>query len=285
MFIGLFSGSVSLTADYRVKVTMGQSRFNLVSLLTIVVLLGLLIAALFPAMNVTFQRSGIDLVVVRGKDIYVAITAANTERESLGLPSVWPKSNPPTNNVVDISLMNFSNSTDYFYALYDGAHVGTDEHHPYVKGFDYSKLAGAGVPAHSGKGRLKPDNNLWTIAKNVRGDMDDVIPVLVTRNVAAESLVTDIIDSTLFSRRLYFDEEWKTPFGNHGFVIVRKGGGVFSFNTKYDRVGFVYNCQTFQTTISGSQLPGLRYLTPSKEVIPSEATYQACAAAYGKRNK
>jgi hypothetical protein len=255
-----------------------KSNFNLVSLVVIVVLLGLLVAVLFPAVSGSQLMAPMTSVGARGKDIYVAITAANTAREPLGLPTVWPKSNPPTNNIDDISQMNFTNSTDYFTALYDGEHVGTAEHNPYVRGFDYSKLAGAGVPAHYlGKCRLKPDNNMWTIAKNVRDTMEEIVPILVTRNLAAESLVTDL--EVMSDRRLLFDPEWKTPFGNKGFVIVRKGGGVFNLKEKYARLNILYGNQTFRTTIQGSQAPGLSYLTPSKEVIPSEAAYQACAKA------
>jgi len=256
---------------------MQRSNFNLASLAVIVVLLGLLVAVLFPAVSASQIKSSYASVSARGKDIYVAIIGANTEREPLGLRPVWPQSNPPVTNAIDIGQMNFTNSTDYFYELYDGDHAGTDQHDPYVKGFDYSKLAGAGVPAHSGKGRLKPENNMWTIAKNVREEMEDLVPVLVTRNLAAESLVADM--RTVLDRRLFFDEEWKTPFGQKCFVIVRKGGGVFTLNRKYARLVFLYNKQTFLTTIPGSQLPGLCYLTPSKEVIPSEATCQAYAAA------
>jgi type II secretory pathway pseudopilin PulG len=254
---------------------METSRFNLISLVVIVVLLGLLSSALFPSMSGAMLSANMTAVGTRGKDIYVAITAADTEREALGFPSVWPQSNPPTNNAGDISRINFTNSTDYFYALYDGARVGTAEHHPYVKGFDYSKLAGAGVPTHSGGGRLKPDNNMWTIAKNLREDMEEIIPVLVTRNLAAESLVTDL--QTVTTRPLCFDEEWMDPFRKKGVVIIRKGGGMYSLRGRYTRVNLLYGNQTFTTTIPGSQ--PLRYLTPSKEVTPTEATYQACATA------
>ena len=254
---------------------MQTSRFNLASLVVIIALLGLLSSALFPSMSSAMLKANMASVAARGKDIYVAITAANTEREPLGLPPVWPRSNPPTNNAGDISQINFTNSTDYFYALYDGEHVGTAEHNSYVRGFDFSKLAGAGVPAHSGSGRLKPKNNMWTIAKNVRKDMDDIIPLLVTRNLAAGSLVTDL--PTVSKRRLCFDEEWMDPFRNKGYVMVRKGGGTFSNKAKYARVDYVYNSRTFQTTIPGSQ--PLCYLTPNKEVTPSEATYQACVTS------
>lgn len=265
---------------------MQKSNFNLVSLVVIVVLLGLLVAVLFPAISMSQIRSdSMHSFAARGRDIYVAITSANTEREPLGLPPVWPQSNPPTNNAVDISQMNFTNSTDYFWTLYDGDRFGTAQHDPYVKGFDFSRLAGAGVSAHSGQGRLKPKNNLWTIAKNLREEMDDIVPVLLTRNLAAESLASDVTDPALFNRRLFFDEEWKTPFGDKWFVIVRKGGGTFNGQARYMTYRVLYNSQTFKTTIDGSQRPGLCYLTPSKEVMPSEDVYQACATSTANTQK
>jgi type II secretory pathway pseudopilin PulG len=256
---------------------MQKSNFNLTSLVVIVVLLGLLSLALFPCISSSMYKANMSAVAARGRDIYVAITSANTDREPFDLPSVWPQSNPPTNNAVDISQINFTNSTDYFWALYDGDHLGTTNHNPYVRGFDFSKLAGPGVAAHSGQGRLNPKNNMWTIAKNVREEMEDIVPVLVTRNLAAESLAVDI--KSVSDRRLFFDEEWMTPFGRKGFVIVRKGGGTYNFQARYMTHRVLYNSQTFMTTIPGSQRLGLRYLTPNKEVIPSEAVYQACATS------
>lgn len=257
---------------------MQKSNFNLTSLVVIVVLLVMLTLMLFPAISASQMKSNTASVAARGRDIFVAITSANTDREPLGIPSVWPKSNPPTNNAVDISKMNFTNSTDYFWALYDGDHLGTAQHDPHVMAFDLSKLSGGGVEPHRGQGRLKPENNMWTIAKNVRDEMEDIIPVLVTRNVAAESLVTDL--TTVSDRRLFFDEEWKTPLGRKGFVIIRKGGGTYNFQARYMTHRVLYNSQTFKTTIDGSQLPRLSYLTPSKEVMPSDAAYQACAASH-----
>jgi len=259
-----------------------KSNFNLASLLVIVVLLGLLSLMLFPAVSGAMLKANMAAVGARGRDIYVAITAANTERQPLGLPTLWPQINSPTNNATDIGKINFTNSTDYFYALYDGDHLGASNHNPYVKGFDYSKLAGAGVKGYTGQGRLQPENNIWTIAKNLRDDMDDIIPVLVTRNLAAESLASDAPDAGFFmdKRRLLFDREWKTPFGKKGTVIVRKGGGMFACRARYVTPRIFYCSKAFFMTPPDSQPPRLRYLTPSKEVIPSEATYRTCAAAH-----
>lgn len=261
---------------------MQKANFNLISLVVILVLLGLLIAVLVPAMSCSMEKAVMAAVAARGRDIYVAITSANFDREPLGLPPVWPQSNPPTLDAADISKMNFTNSTDYFWELYDGVHLGTTNHDPYVRGFDFSKLAGAGVPAW-GEGRLRPRNNLWSIAKNVPDKMDDIIPVLVTRNVAAESLASDVADPALLKRRLYFDQEWRTPFGKKGFVFVRKGGGIFSQMSRYMTYRSIYNSQASFTPRPDSKSPHLSYLTPNKEVIPSEAVYQAYAPSFADR--
>jgi len=258
---------------------MQKSNFNLVSLVVIVLLLGLLTAVLFPVITAFQSSSNMAAVAARGRDIYIAITSANTDREPLGLPAVWPQSNPPTAIDVDISKMNFTNSTDYFWALYDGDRLGTTNHNPYVMGFDFSKLSGAGVPVHPGQGRLKPKNNLWTIAKNVRDEMEDIIPILMTRNLAAESLASDVTDAALFNRRVYFNQQWTTPYGEKGGVMIRKGGGTFSQKPQYLSYRSVYNSQTFRTTISDSQAPRLSYLTPSQEVSLSDVMYRTCATS------
>jgi hypothetical protein len=260
---------------------MQNSKFNLTSLVVIVVLLVMLALALFPVISGAIMKSNMMAVCERGRYIYVAITAANIEREPLGLPPVWPKSNSLTTNVADISQLNFTNSTDYFWALYDGDRLGTTNHHPYVRGFDFSKLAGAGVETYSGAGRLRPENNNWTIAKNIYEEMDDSIPIFVTRNLAAESLSSDVPEAAFWdkNRRLLFDQQWDTPFGEKGVVLIRKGGGTYNLKAKYVTPRIFYNSTGFGMTPPGSKSPRLRYLTPIKEVIPSEAVYQAYATS------
>jgi hypothetical protein len=106
--------------------------------------------------------------------------------------------------------------------------------------------------------------------------MEDIVPVLVTRNLAAESLATDVTDPALMKRRLYIDEAWKTPLGDKGVIVIRKGGAIYNCRARNLTYGNFYNNQTFQTAIRGSQDLRLGYLTPTKEVNPSEALYQAC---------
>lgn len=243
--------------------------FTLVELLVVIGILGILSAALFPAITTAMLKANMTAVGARGKDIYVAITSANVDREPLGLGNIWPKTTQESGVDTasqDIGTKTFQNSSDYFYELYDGPNVGTVNHDPYIRGFDYSKLAGAGVAAKSGPGKLQAANNMWVIAGNVRDEMEDIIPILVTRNLDCTSLRKDL--PTIEDTKLTWSSVYKAPFSNKGFVMVRKGGGIFSNASKYATIRVLYNSQTFMTTIQGSTTQPLTYLGPEGEQSP-----------------
>jgi len=229
------------------------------------------ISALSPCgcnMSNSMVRAKMTAVGVRGRDIYVAIVTANTERESLGLPPIWPSDAPPyTNHVTGcVECFDFDNSTDYFAYIFDEANYGTDNWKPLVSGFDYGKLAGAGVKAHSGVGPLVAENNMWTIAKNVTEEMEDVIPILITRNLDPAYLLSEVKRKPA-SSRIPLGETWENPFSNKGAVLIRKGGGLFMFRAKYATPQVIYNVQSAYVIKAGSKYP-LKYLTPNKEVVP-----------------
>jgi prepilin-type N-terminal cleavage/methylation domain-containing protein len=243
--------------------------FTLVELLVVIGILGILSAALFPAITGAMLSANMTAVGTRGKDIYVAIVAANTEREPLGLGNVWPKTIQESGvdaTSGDIGIKTFQNSSDYFYELYDGQNVGTSTHDPYVRGFDYSKLAGAGVPAKAGMGKLQAANNMWVIAGNARETMEEIIPILLTRNLDCTSLRKDL--PTMEDTKLTFSKNYREPFAEKGVVVVRKGGGIFSIKGRYCKVSYMYGNQTFMTTLAGSTAPALTYLGPEGEQSP-----------------
>ena len=239
--------------------------FSLKGLLVMVGVVLLFIAVLVPVCHNIAMYAGSDSIATRGRDIYVSIVSANTERKPLGFRSVWPKTQidevqcsdngKPRGDIVN---MAFSNAVDYFKVLYDEENAEyPDKWAPFVLGFDYSKLAGRGVQI-APMGRLTADYCMWCIAGNVRDEMEDVIPVLVTRNVDCSSLYKDYDGET--DTPLRWSEKYDTPYGKKGFVIVRKDGATFASTSRYMNSRVVYSSQSFKTTAEGKA--PLVYLTP-----------------------
>ncbi len=254
------------------------SGLTLVELVVVIAVL-LLFAAGLPMGNPSnaVMSANMTAVGMRGRDIFVAIEGANTERKALGLPSVWPRDSAPAvdTNAEELARLDFDNSTGYFRWLHDEARWSTTTGGTRAEGFDYTKLAGAGVSACPDSQKLTATNNMWTIAKNVRDDMDDVVPVLITRNIDASSLAARIGERDLKEKTLRFDPSWKTPFSDKGFVLIRKGGAIFKARAKYMGYKVVYQNKTFDTalTTNGTALPPLKYLTPTREVTPGVQAY------------
>lgn len=250
-----------------------RSGLTLVELVVVIVILMLL--ASFPLGHPSNAAMSANMTAVgmRGKDIWVAITGANTEREALGQPPIWPRDFDPSvdTNAEELAQLDFDNSTDYFRWLHDEVRRNTTNGSPQAVGFDYSKLAGAGVSAcPGGSQELTAANNMWAIAKNVRHDMHDIVPVLITRNVDASSLAARVGEQELREKTLRFDPCWKTPFSDKGLVIIRKGGAIFKARAKCMGYRVVYCNTGFDTTVTtnGVTAPPLKYLTPDREVVP-----------------
>lgn len=219
-----------------------------------------------PFQSVHIQRANMVAVAARGKDIFSAITNANTERKPLGLPPIWPKTYlSSTNYLTDISGKVFKTSTEYFVALYDEEHIGTDACKPYVRGFDYSKLAGAGVPCCPPGQRLTSANNMWAIAANITEDDADIIPVLISRNAdvkAIEQAVNgDFANNSPDVKIALGMGDYTTPFGNKGFVCIRKGGGTFYNTAKYATTRVLFNSSKTYRKRDPSK-PPIVYLMP-----------------------
>ncbi|MCL1922150.1 MAG: hypothetical protein FWG50_13945 [Kiritimatiellaeota bacterium] len=243
--------------------------FSMMKLFAVIGGLALLTLVLIPAVSRAKLKADQVMVGAHGRDIYVALVGAACE--NLGPMSIWPRvtiaeeymhQDAQTYYVME---KMFQNSTEYFYDLYDGANAGTPEHSPYIAGFDYSKLAGAGVPRVVGTGVLKPENNMWCIAGNLREDMDDRIPVLVTRNVDCSSFHIKTHGNP--DAPLQWSQQYKTPFGRKCFVMVRKGGAVSHGAAKNATVGTVYPVGSVPVA-GGTNLASLVYLTPDGIVCP-----------------
>lgn len=176
---------------------------------------------------------------MRGRNLFVGIVQANTEREAAGLPTVWPKAaDGQGGDKDDISGKDFASSSAYFRELFDLARAGRSEWSPYV-----SVDRQTAFEKDANRAR-------WIVARGVEDEMSDAVPVLVSANVDPRSLVTapGAHDGAMLTGDLRFTGDFA--------VVVKKGGAAQVIDRKHAGLSFVYGRASFT-------LPkGFGYLAP-----------------------
>ena len=227
--------------------------FTLVELLVVIGILGILMGALFPAISSAMVKANLSACGMRGRNLFVAITAANTEREALGLGNVWPKTQAEENAdaATDPLSGGVSSAQDYFTYLFDMQNISDSaKWKPYISGVDISVLSGAGVPnSPNGATKIDAKNCLWNVAANITDEIPDVFPVLFSRNLPASQLQSYATQYDGGAQELTLGKQggatYDTPFGNKAFVLIRKGGGVITQTAKYALTSVMFNKQPY----------------------------------------
>lgn len=201
-----------------------QAAFTLIELLVVIAIIGILAAALFPAVSGAILRAQATAFTNRGRNIVMAVISANLEREKDMLGVLWPHNQGGDPNYPRVA--EASNPVEWFRNIQN-----PPSGNPRLEGVDPSMLAGAGVPAAASFQALGPQNLAWGLVFNLLESDSENALFMVTKNLRLEfeQVSEDGRNFTHFVANSVMNvDNQRVPFGDKMIVTVRKGGSANS---------------------------------------------------------
>ncbi len=208
--------------------TRSQNGFNLVELVVVIAIIAILAVAVYPLFLEAVDDSRPTVMKIKGREIWLAITSANMEREATKLSPVWPHELRLPVDQGGAGL-NIATAPDYFKALMGSDHRG-HQLVPDLKpemlclsSIGYGRLTGDYPPVHDAT-KLTANNIAWRVAVVSESFTSadafliskDIAPL--TRSGASDELVSLSPSGPFKGRRVF----WLT-----------RGGGLLDSHAKY----------------------------------------------------
>ncbi len=205
--------------------------FTMIELLVVIVIIGILAAALFPSVTSFLLTGKLEGMSAKGSNVVKAINTADLTGRFAN--KAWPKSEvseekPEGYKGPDI-YKTFSTTAEYFTEALYLSETNSDRRArgAVLKDLDPSAISGEGVSTATGN-QIKEENCAWIIAQDAES-VTAKTPVFVTRNVEGTALLnlsgadpSDKFETLLTTRK---------PFGQDGCVVVYKDGSSKKFKS------------------------------------------------------
>ena len=196
--------------------TLRKKAFTLIEMLVVIMIIGILAAALFPAISAAIESAKATAIKSKGRGMWTALYSANAEREGLNpaAGAVWPAFMPGITN---------GTATLYFQWLL--GYSNSQQVSPICEDMKVENLAGLGVVPASSPATLGANTLLWCVAvESSTNSTDDAL--FYTKNVGFAAL-TAVGNATV--PNLNGDATVKLGRG----VWVTYGGAVYDARAKY----------------------------------------------------
>lgn len=183
---------------------MKRSAFTLIELLVVIVIIGILLAVLFPAIAGALRDAKANALMQQGSQFAKALLATDIQGNFDG--DVYPSTT---------STNTFSTSTDYFEYVIEKE---------VISGQDFSLFGGAGCPPVKSvdKTKFAGRNNAWNVVADVRTSPNDTTPLMFSRNLVIEKLPDGVANTDDLKDKLTNTTDSQLAFATTHLVVVTK---------------------------------------------------------------